>query len=322
VASQITHVCVGWGPWPSEPFLDKLQAECARRGLTCLICRDENVQRVIRSLETGQRHVLLHLDAQADYEDASDPYGRLGYAVRDGGGVVVNEPDVARAAANKAITHYRMTRARVPVPYTVVVRNWEPTTFKLTPTERRRLGRPFIMKPARGFGREGVVKVDRGSVREIAKARRFDKGDDFLLQQFIEPIWFGHHMGWFRVYNVLGETVICWWDTQTQHYTCVTLDEFRAHELSPLLDIVRRITAATGMNYFSTEVAVAGTGTRRRFLAIDYVNDQCDMTLQSLSHCGVPDVLVQHVAERFADTAWRLAQGAELSEGSSVWFAE
>ena len=35
----------------------------------------------------------------------------------------------------------------------------------------------------------GVARVHEGSVSEIAKARSYDRGDDFLLQEMIEPKW-------------------------------------------------------------------------------------------------------------------------------------
>jgi len=321
VAARVVHFCVGWGPWPSELFLERLEEHCALRKLRCLICRDDNVRRVVRALQAGRIRIRFHLDVQADYEDPTDPYAQLGYAAKDDGAFVVNDPDAAKAAQNKAVVHYHFLRAGVPVPQTVVVRNWEPGKFKLTPQERKRLGRPFIIKPARGFGKQGVAKVARGSIREIARARRYDRGDDFLLQEFVEPAWFGHRMGWFRVFYLLGEVILCWWDTVTEHYACVGLDEFQAHRLFPLPQIAHTIARCTGMNYFSTEMAAVGNGPRRRFLAIDYVNDPCDMTAQSHSHTGVPDVVVEHVAERLVEAAWQVARGQQPDQAFRVWFA-
>ncbi len=86
--------------------------------------------------------------------------------------------------------------------------------------------------------------------------------------------------------------------------------------------IARDIAQASHMNYFSTEVVAVGQPGRHRFLAIDYVNDPCDMTVQSLSHCGVPDRLVEHMAERFTEAAWRVARGNGSSEDGFVWFAD
>jgi glutathione synthase/RimK-type ligase-like ATP-grasp enzyme len=156
------------------------------------MCKDASVRQVVNEVESGITRIAFHLDLVAEYEDASDKYARLAYAVRDSGGFTVNEPDHARLAGNKAVVHYRFERAGIPVPYTVVVRNWEPRDFVLTPSERKKLGRPFVIKPARGYGKLGVAVVDGGSVNEMARVRRYDKGDDFLVQQLVEPLWFGH----------------------------------------------------------------------------------------------------------------------------------
>lgn len=321
MAERVVHMSVAWGSWPSEPFLEMLQERCAERKLKCVVCGDGDVRRMLRALETGRARILVHLDSVGDYADSDSPYTRLGYAAKDAGAFVINEPDAAKPAENKAIIHYQFVRAGIPVPFTVVVRNWKPAKFKLTAAQRRRLGRPFIMKPARGYGKQGVAEVEQGSLKEMARARRYDRGDDFLLQEFVEPVWFGHRMGWFRVFYLLGEVTVCWWDTATQHYAPVGLDEFSRHGLAPLLDIARKIAQVSGMNYFSTEVAAVGKGSKRRFLTIDYINDPCDMTVQSFSHSGVPDCVVEHVAERLAEVTWRVVRGGEPSEGLSLWLA-
>jgi hypothetical protein len=45
-------------------------------------------------------------------------------------------------------------------------------------------------------------------------------------------------------------------------------------------------------------------------LAIDYVNDQCDVVVQSRWPGGPPDAFVRHVAGRFAERAWQLRRDA------------
>lgn len=319
MSKRVIDFCIGWDPWPSELFLDLILHHCDARGLTCVVARDTDVTSMVRGVESGRTFVRCHLDVEAEHEDDADPYKRLAYAVKDQGGFAVNDPDSARLCIDKAKIHYRFERAGIPVPPTIVVRNWEPSDFRLTPTERKRLGRPFVIKPARGYGKQGVARVNAGTIREIAKARRYDRGDDFLLQSMVVPEWLGHHMGWFRAFHVLGQVILCWWDTKTEHYACVSADDYKAYGLAPLCRISWRIAQATHMNFFTTELAAVGKGARRRFVAIDYVNDPCDMTAQSLSHCGVPDRVVDHVAERLAEAALRVKRGLGPVDGLSIW---
>jgi hypothetical protein len=320
VKRPIIDFCLGWGPEPEEPFLEMLREACQNHRLNFFVCRDEHVDRLIRGLDTGKGPIRLYLNADGIYEDPERSYTRLGFAVHDSGGVVVNEPDQADRSANKAIIHYDFEKADIPTPNTVVVRNWEPKDFRLTVQERNRLGNPFIVKPARGYGKKGVVKVKGSGIREIARARTFDRGDDFLIQEIITPDWFEHRRAWFRVYVVMGEVIPCWWDHVTEHSQAVTLEEYHRFGLAKLADIALRISSITRMNFFSTEIAITQTGRRRRFVSIDYVNDPCDMTLQGQSHCGVPEPVVRRIAGQLAETAWRLRRGRSLLAEPRLWF--
>ena len=95
--------CVGWGSWPDEPFAGMILKYCQQRRLSCVICKDDGVRQLIQRTEAGTARIGFHLDVAAEYEEAGDRYARLAYAAKDGGAFVVNEPDHARAAVNKAV---------------------------------------------------------------------------------------------------------------------------------------------------------------------------------------------------------------------------
>jgi len=310
---------VGWGPWPSDPFLEFIKASCELYKLSCVVCDVEMAQCIIKGLESGKTRVLFHLDCTAEYEDPPDLFGRLAYAARDGGAFCVNEPDRAKLSTNKAVLHYHFEQADIPVPYTIVVRNWVPSHFRLTREERKKLGKPFIIKPSRGYGRQGVAQVHNGTIREIARARRYDQGDDFLLQSLIVPEWFGHRLGWFRIFYLFGQVIPCWWDMNNGHYSLVSAEEFEKYQLHSLCGVMWDIARTTQMNFYSTEMAVTGKGAKRSVVTIDYVNDPPDMTLQSFSHSGVPDLLVRRIAEGLTAAAWRVKHGLEPTEKLSIW---
>ena len=52
-------------------------------------------------------------------------------------------------------------------------------------------------------------------------------------------------------------------------------------------------TALSGLNFFSSEIV---KNVHDRFIAIDYVNDMCDMRIASLHRDGVPDRVVKKIA--------------------------
>ncbi len=134
--------------------------------------------------------------------------------------------------------------------------------------------------------------------------------------------------GWWRVYYVFGEIIPCWWHPQTGGYRQVSLRELWMHALLPIARLTAEIARLNHMDFFSTEICMAeepvGSGVAyqaagRPFYVIDYVNDQCDLRCTSESEAGPPDAVVHHLAERFADVAWRHRHGLPLDGHRSLW---
>jgi hypothetical protein len=103
-------------------------------------------------------------------------------------------------------------------------------------------------------------------------------------------------------------------------YRAVTPAEMRRHRLQPVLQYARDIADMAGLDWFSTELCLGdgpevsrhtvtgADGRERPVLAIDYVNDQCDVDPQSRWPGGPPDHVVRRVADCFAEAAWRCRQ--------------
>ena len=314
---------LAWNSGAKESFVKWIKKECKLRELSFLLITEKNAEKIVDELEKGKLKISFLLDNEADYDDKKNLFARLCYAVKDIDGYVVCDPDDARQASNKAITHYDLARIKIPVPYTVVVRNWEPDDFNLTKDEVKRLGSPFIIKPASGFGQKGVVKNANGSITEIAQARHFNRGDDFLLQERIEPAILGDKQAWFRVYFLFGEIIPCWWNTETGQYNHVTLREMHNFRLLPLARIISETARITHMDFFSSEIAITGKGKDRRFVAIDYVNDQPELCVRSeKGRFGPVSEVIEHIAQRVAEIAWRALTGKPIGIYRSIWLAK
>jgi len=313
-----------WTNGIRQKFAKTIKTECALRGLSFLLIPDSKARKIIEDLERGRLKVGFLFDTEANYTYDKDAFARLCYAAKDSGTYVVCDPDDARSASNKAITHYDLLKANIPVPYTVVVRNWEPKNFCLTKEERKELGIPFIIKPATGFGQHGVVKESRGSISEIAKARHYDRGDDFLLQQICNPIMLGNNQAWFRVYYLFGELIPCWWNTETGLYEHVSLRQMHKHKLLPLARLTSEVARITHMELFTCEISLTGEGKDRKFMVIDYVNDQPDLRVARGGKPGegpLPEV-VERIAERITEIAWRKLRDLPLTLNRSIWLAK
>ena len=243
-----------------ETLLKWLRQECRYRNLKFVWINEQNAEQILKKLHSGQIKISFLVDNESNYYNPEDLYMKICYAVKDFGGKVIDDPDNARSSADKSVTHFDFEEASLPVPYTVVVRNWQPDDFTLTREQIKKLGQPFIIKPAKGFGQKGVIKDASGDITQIAEARHFSRGDNFLLQEKIVPAVMGDKLAWFRVYYLFGEIIPCFWHPETGHYHHINLREMYNFRLLPLARYISEIGRIVSMNFFSTEIALTGKG--------------------------------------------------------------
>lgn len=305
-----------------EAILKWLREESSLRGLKFLWINEPNAAEILQKVENNRIRINFLVDNESNYYNPDDIYMKVCYAVKDRGGMVIDDPDNARSSADKSVTHFDLVDAGLPVPYTVVVRNWQPDDFSLTKDQLKRLKVPFIIKPARGFGQHGVVKEASGDITQIAEARHFSRGDNFLLQERIVPATLGDAPGWFRVYYLFGEIIPCFWHPTIGHYRHVTLREMYKCRLLPLARYSSEIARIVNMKFFSTEIAVTGEGKERRYVIIDYVNDQAELCVRPTKIGGPVPEVVHHIAETLAEQAWMHKVGKKPIIHRAIWLAK
>jgi hypothetical protein len=313
---------LNWSGNVKEDFVAYLQGACKKKKLSFIWISDGNINDIIKKIETNQLHIQVLLDTEATYYKPGDVYSRLCFAVKDASGTVINDPNRADAATDKAFMHYELSSRGFTVPYTVVVRKWESQKFRLSDEEKKNLTPPFIIKPAHGYGQLGVARGVRGTINEIAQARKFDPNDHFLLQEKITPVQLSGKRAWFRLINVFDTIIPCWWDDQVHFYEHLSYADFKKHRLYPLVKIVSKIAALTGMVWFSTEVAIDKKCGNRRFVVIDYLNDQCDMTTQNENKKGVPDKVVRYTADSIVKAAYKWIKNDKARKNYSILFKD
>lgn len=305
---------LNWSGTAKEKFVTCIQSACKEKRLSFLWISQDNSRKVLHDIEQDRIRIRMLLDTEATYNKKGDLYARICYLVKDKEGIVINDPDRTKVATDKSVIHYELINAGILIPYTVIVRNWQPNTYCLPESERKKLGIPFIIKPALGYGQHGVIRDAHGTIREIATARHYDRGDNFLLQEKIIPIELTGKRAWFRVFNLFNRIIPCWWDDKTNLYKHVHYEEFNTAGLYPIVKIVAEIAAITRMAWFSTEIAIDIKNNQRRYLAIDYVNDQCDMTAASESPSGVPDTVVEYTAQHIITVAHQYIHNVDLKK--------
>jgi hypothetical protein len=306
-------------------------------GLSCGLIHQDVVESAIGRLAAGEMTVGLHLDYETYWHRPEDAFVRLAFAIQDADGRPINLPARSRAFTDKAAAHHELERNDLGTPPTVIVRPWIAAPL-LSPQERWHLrldepGTGIFIKPANGSCGQGVMRVDRLTTEKVisalTEARRFDPGDSYLVQTEVRPPWLRCADGvsrpaYWRVLHFLGEVTAFWWQPSellpagAPCYREVAPREVQEHGLAPIFAYTRALAEVCGLDWFSTELCLCPFARPGRFIvsdvagldlpvvAIDYLNDQCDVDVQSRWHTGLPDAYVRRVARRFAELAWEV----------------
>lgn len=285
-------------------FIHQVEEHCARARLNFFMVEPLWVEEFHRHLQRGEVWARVLLNMHSEHHLPDEIFHRLVRLAAERRVFVIDPPDRALAAFDKARLHPRLVEAGIRVPYSVVVPAGETGSIRLNETTRAALGTPFVIKPALGYGRRGLV-LDAVSEKDIARSAAAWAAGDYLLQRRIVPRMIEGQPAYFRVFFVFGSVWCSWWNCYNDHYRLATSEEMTTLKLTPLEQIIRRIAALTGMNFFSSEIAQNEEG---EFFVIDYVNDQCHMLSQTANpQNGVPDELVAAIARRLVEAAREIA---------------
>ncbi len=292
-------------------FIDKIKLAAEQYGITLCVIDPGNVGERTAEYLRERLAFRFFLDRGSDACREFEPLARL---VASDGTSVINHYRHLKRCLDKATMHLEFITAGLNVPYTIILSPYQ-SQPEIKIADLARLGRSFIIKPAAGAGGTGVV-VGAETLAEVLTARQSQGDQKFLLQEKIEPVLLEGARAWFRVYYVLGQTFLAWWDDITHIYRDVEPKQEAAFYLSPMRAIITKIARISRLDFFSAEIALTADG---RFVVVDYVNDICDMRLQSIFPDGVPDGLVGEIVAAmvaFIATARRPAiEGSKRSAG-------
>lgn len=279
-------------------FIHRVQEHCARARLNFFLVEPLWVEAFMEAFRRDAVWPRVLLNMHSEHHQPDEVFHRLVRLATERKVHVIDPLDRAIAAFDKARLHPRLVAAGIHTPFTVVVPAAARDSFRLGDAERAALGSPFVIKPALGYGKRGVI-LDAASEADLERSAAQWPGGDFLFQRRIVPRQLQGEPAYFRAFFVFGSVWVCWWHHETHRYRLVTWDERTRLGLDPVEELLRRVAALTGMNFFSSEIAQTESG---EFVIIDYVNDQCHMLSQSASPGnGVPDELVENIARRLIE---------------------
>lgn len=301
-------LCFAWSWEYDADFATLLQEACASRGLSLLHARPDNLRDILNSLYNQQVDFKVFFDRASDGEACFMP---LVHWACQQGSFYINDHENARRSWDKSVMHAALTAAGLQAPETIILPSYD-SQPALEPIDLEPLRGQFTLKPAHGSGGDGVV-MEVASLSQVLVSRQDYPSDAYLLQLHIVPKTLDARPAWFRVIYCAGKVFPCWWHPETHIYTPVSPVEEDLDSLAPLREIASSIACLTGMDFFSTEIAL---DLHNNFLLVDYVNDPIDLRLQSKAADGVPDEIVRQIAECLAELVSDRCKSTALESGA------
>ncbi|MGA1841875.1 MAG: hypothetical protein ACMUIU_14740 [bacterium] len=275
---------IAWKWEYDNDFVNILDRVCQQYNIQSYIIHKDNLEETKDKLHSGDIRFNSFLDRASDEDEDFISFIK---SIKEEccNCWFLNDSYHSVKSCDKSIMHFELANAGINVPRTVILPPFqEKPGLDLSGIEE--LGTPFIIKPAvTSGGGIGVVK-DAKTEQDIEYERKSNPESCYLLQQHISPACLDDKRAWFRAYYVLNKVLICWWDDQTHIYNSLTEEDEKRFDLHELRTITQRIGRISRLDFFSTEIALDTSG---RFIAIDYINDICDMRLKSKHYDGVPD---------------------------------
>lgn len=291
--TQFYHFAIASDWEYDQDFIQILEDVARENGLLTYIIWPSNLEDAIRSIETEAISFSFFYDRASD---TSLEFLKLQNLMVEKNIPVFDKWQNLKWAADKAIMHTEFIEAGIHTPHTVLIPPFKSEeNIPLSEETLLPLGNPFIAKPANTIGGgKGVIKETR-TVGDILQARQTFPSERYLLQEKIVPLEQDNRRFWFRGYYTCGLVQAAWWNDLTHLYDLLTNEEVERYHLAPLFQEIEKIAQVCKINFFSTEIARDCDG---KFVAIDYVNEVCDMRLKSRHFDGVPDDVVRKVAQR------------------------
>jgi hypothetical protein len=283
-------------------FVRLIEAASLGLGLRTLTVSPEDIAERLEDVRSGRVDFRLLFDRAAG---SSPEFLALQAIALERGRDVIEPVEKLRWASDKATMHLEFIAHGLHTPHTLILPAYDSVkTLDLRPQDLAPLGSPFIIKPANTTGGSLGVIENAFGIDDALAARSAFPSDKYLLQEKVIPEERDGKRFWFRGFFILDGVYCAWWDDRSHLYAELGPAEAETYSLQPLFGIVRTIAGISKLRFFSTEIV---RDVRGRFLVVDYVNETCDMRLQSRHRDGVPDAVAMRIACRIASYAWRLS---------------
>ncbi len=290
-----------------KEFIDLLEQRLQNAGLTTYIIGDHNLYEAAEKIAGKEMSFRFYLDRAWDVEENYEEFGKMLMKRKT---IILNGYKYVTHAIDKATMHLEFITNGINVPYSIIIPpKSQHADVYISVSDLAHLGRPFIIKPCNTTGGGTGVVTGAESLDEILDERHTFGDDKYILQEKIYPTYLGDKRAWFRCFWAFGKPIPTWWDDTNHRYSILTEDEFDRFALKKLFSITKKIASLTALDFFSTEIALCTSG---KFISIDYINDQCDMRLQSSHFDGVPNEIAEAIIDNLIKYIKRIKKTKKL----------
>lgn len=290
-----------------KDFVDLIEKNLQPAKISTFVITENNIHEVTSLVKRRKLWFQSYLDRASDVDEK---FSELAKILTRRKCRIFNPYKNVEHAIDKATMHLEFITAGINVPYSIIIPpHSEREDLFLSVDDLAILGRPFIIKPCNTTGGGIGVVTGAESLKEVLLERHTNKSDKYLIQQKIIPIDLEGKRAWFRCFWAFGKPICVWWDDQTHIYEILTNEQTKKYGLNKLNHITKIIAKITQLDFFSTEIVLTP---EKKFVVIDYVNDQCDMRLKSIHPDGVPDQIVLRIITLLRQSVQKLVKQKNL----------
>jgi hypothetical protein len=302
-------LAIAWNWEFDREFVFGIERECHQQGISTYRIDTEHLPAALKHLKERSLKFLAFFDRASDADPEFLP---LVHWMEENAIYYLNPHHQVIHAIDKATMHLEFISHGLYVPDTIILPPYnERKDFSLRENDIGRLGTPFVIKPANTTGGGTGVKLHAKTTEDILRARQEHKNDKYLVQKMIHPKNLDGKRAWFRVYYALGEIIPCWWDDKTHKYSILSEEDEKRFRLTTLRELMNIIQSVCRLDFFSSEIAMTD---ENQFIVVDYVNEVCDMRLQSHFPNGAPDAVVHRIESLIARETIRHLQENKRKE--------
>jgi hypothetical protein len=304
--SKQFHLCIAYDWEYDKDFVHLLSAKALAINLPTYIVDSQNLESTIKAFEDQSITFDFFIDRASD---TTDEFLALNCLIRKECIPFLDTFDSQIWAGDKATMHLEFITNGINTPYSIIIPPYKGNKeIYISVSDLAKLGRPFIIKPANTSGGGIGVVYGAETLKDVLLARKEYEDDKYLLQEIIHPFVAAGRPCWFRGFFVCGLVLCTWWDPETHLYSLLNQEDITAYALSPMFDTIEKIAEICKLKFFSSEIVFTDL---KQFVVVDYVNITSDMRLQSVHRDGVPDEVVNLIAERIVAYADSLIHSAQ-----------